>query len=67
MSGCSILEVKKRNKMINPDFHMTLYISEEVLRMVCMTVGFVFACWGIVKMTDILFGKRNERKNSDAS
>ena len=53
--------------MINPDFHMTIYISEEVIRWGCLTIGFVATTWGIVKMTDILFGKRNERTNSEAS
>jgi hypothetical protein len=50
--------------MINPDFHMTLYVSEEVIRMICLTVGFVAACWGIVKMTNILFGKNGSSKTS---
>lgn len=43
--------------MINPDLHLTLTISEEVVRMVCATIGFAVATWGIVKMTRILFGK----------
>jgi hypothetical protein len=47
--------------MINPDFHMTLYVSEEVIRWVSLTIGFVATTWGIVKMTDILFGRRKEK------
>ena len=57
--------------MINPDFHMTLYISEEVIKIISAAVVCAIAIWGTVKMTDILFGKRekqqdtlnNERKN----
>jgi hypothetical protein len=55
--------------MINPDFHMTLYISEEFARQVCLCIGFVVgSCcvtWGVVKMTEILFGKKPEVKQDD--
>ena len=58
MSGYSILDKRKKIMILNPDFHVTVYLSEEVIRMGCLTVGFMVAVWGIVKMTDILFGKR---------
>jgi hypothetical protein len=47
--------------MINPDFHMTLYISEEVIKIVCAAIAACVAMWCTVKMTDILFGKRKEQ------
>lgn len=53
--------------MINPDFHITLYISEEVFRWGSLTIGFVATTWGIVRMTDILFGRRHEHKDTEAS
>jgi hypothetical protein len=43
--------------MVNPDFHMTLYISDEIIRMGCLTIGFALSMWALVRMTDILFGK----------
>jgi hypothetical protein len=44
----------------SPDFRLdiSITIAEEVIRMGCITVGFAIACWGIVKMTQILFGNR---------
>lgn len=41
-----------------PDFRIDIAINvaDEVIRMGCVTVGFIVAVWGIVKMTDILFG-----------
>ena len=45
--------------MINPDFHMTIYISEEVFKIVCGAIVCAVGIWGTVKMTDILFGKRD--------
>jgi hypothetical protein len=44
--------------MINPDLHLTLYISEEVVKIVCASIVCAVAIWGTVKMTDILFGKK---------
>jgi hypothetical protein len=44
--------------MINPDFHLTLYISEEVFKVVSGAIVCVVAIWATVKLTDILFGKR---------
>lgn len=44
-----------------PDFHLTLYVSEEVIKIVCLTVASCVAMWGVVKMTDILFGKRDKQ------
>ena len=52
--------------MLGPDFKLTLFLSEEVIRMVCLTIGAVTAMWGVVKMTDILFGKRNDSSNTSA-
>lgn len=53
----------------SPDFRLdiSITIAEEVIRMGCATIGCVVAIWAVVKMTDILFGKRNERKNPEAS
>lgn len=50
-----------------PDFHVTVSFeaAEEVIRMVCVTVGAVTAMWGIVKMTDILFGKKDDEKETN--
>jgi hypothetical protein len=46
--------------MINPDFHMTLYVSEDVIKIVCASIACCVAIWGVVKMTDILFGKQKK-------
>lgn len=65
MSGYSILERKK--KMIpSPDFRLdiSITIAEEVIRMGCATIGFAIAMWALVKMTDILFGKRKEQNEA---
>jgi hypothetical protein len=53
--------------MMNPDLHLTLYVSEEVVKIVCAAIACCVAIWGTVKMTDILFGKRNEQKNQTTS
>jgi hypothetical protein len=51
--------------MINPDLHLTLYISEEVIKIMCGAIVCAVAIWGVVKMTHILFGKHNEHKASE--
>ena len=70
MNGYSILEVRK-HKMVfpPPDFRIdiSITIADEVIRMGCLTVGFVVAVWGIVKMTDIMFGKREKVKNENSN
>lgn len=50
----------------SPDFRLdiSITIAEDVMRMGCATVGFIVAMWAVVKMTQILFGKRNEQSNS---
>jgi len=51
----------------SPDFRLdiSITIAEDVIRMGCATIGFVIAVWGIVKMTDILFGKRKCQLNKN--
>ena len=53
----------------SPDFRLdiSIMIAEDVIRMGCATIGFAVAMWALVKMTHILFGKRNERSNPEAS
>lgn len=48
----------------SPDFRIdiSITIADEVIRMSCATIGFAIAVWGIVKMTQILFGKCNKNK-----
>ena len=50
----------------SPDFRLdiSITIADEVIRMGCATIGFALAMWALVKMTNILFGKRNEPSNS---
>lgn len=48
--------------MINPDFHMTLYVSEDVIKIVCAAAVAATGMWAVVKMTNILFGKRKEQQ-----
>jgi hypothetical protein len=45
------------------DFRLTLYVSEEVIQIICVSVVCAVAIWGTVKMTDILFGKRDKQLN----
>jgi hypothetical protein len=51
----------------SPDFRLdiSITIAEEVIRMGCATIGFAIAMWAAVKMTQVLFGKRDERTNSN--
>jgi uncharacterized membrane protein len=46
--------------MLNPDVHITIYISAEVIQYICGTVGFVVAVWGTLKMAKILLRNYNE-------
>lgn len=40
--------------MLNPDVHITIYISAEVVQYICGTVGFVVAVWGTLRMGKLL-------------
>lgn len=40
--------------MLEPDLHINLYISAEVVRMACATMGFTVAVWGMVKIIALL-------------
>jgi hypothetical protein len=53
----------------SPDFRLdiSITIAEEVIRMGCATIGFAIAMWAVVKITQVLFGKRNERPDSTTS
>ena len=53
----------------SPDFRLdiSITIADEVIRMGCLTIGFVVCMWAMVKMMDILFGKRHERTDSTTS
>ncbi len=44
----------------SPDFRfdISIIIADEVIRMGCLTIGFLACMWAIVKMTQILFGKK---------
>lgn len=46
----------------SPDFRLdiSITIAEEVIRMGCVTIGAVVAMWAVVKMTEILFGKKKD-------
>ncbi len=48
----------------HPDFRIDfmIVISDEVMRMSCATIGFAIAMWALVKMTNILFGRKVETK-----
>ncbi len=50
--------------MLNPDLHLTLYISEEIIKIVCASIVCTVAIWGVVKMTDILFNRRKEKNET---
>lgn len=52
--------------MINPDFHMTIYISEEVIGLFCKTIAFAFMCWAVTKIIGMLAKHDSESKNNDA-
>ena len=60
MNGYSILEQRKQKMIPSPDFRLdiSITITDEVIRMGCATIGFAIAMWALVKMTQILFGKR---------
>ncbi len=66
MNGYSISERKKKKMIPSPDFRLdiSITIAEEVIRMGCATIGFAIAMWTIVKMTNILFGKRKEQNEA---
>lgn len=46
----------------HPDFRIdiSITIAEEVIRYGAATIGFALAMWAIVRMTQILFGKKAE-------
>ena len=46
----------------SPDFRLdiSITIAEEVIRMSCATIGFVVACWAIIKIVSIVKASDNE-------
>jgi len=40
--------------MITPDLHITITLTEEVVRTVCATIGFVALCWAAAKIFMLL-------------
>ena len=51
--------------MINPDVHINIYISAEVMQMVCATIGFAIAMWAYIKALQIWrLGKKPEEKDN---
>lgn len=51
--------------MLSPDMQITIYISEEVVRMIAATVGFAVAIWGMVKVIGLLV-LAQEKKTGDS-
>lgn len=43
--------------LVSPDIHFTLTVSAEVVQYVCVTVGFIVAVWGTLKMVKLLMDK----------
>jgi hypothetical protein len=40
--------------MLQPDLHITIHVTEEAIRLLCGTVGFIAMCWVAVKAIQIL-------------
>ena len=50
--------------MINPDIHITIYISEEVVRIACGTIAYAIAVYGIITLVKFLCKDKNDQENS---
>jgi hypothetical protein len=44
---------------------ISITVAEDTVRFICATVAFIAMTWGTVKMTDILFGKKKDEKETN--
>lgn len=50
--------------MLQPDLHISIYVTEETIKLICTTVAFIAMCWVAVKAIQAVPKKdSNDRSN----